>query len=204
MKKNLLIVFAMPAEAQSSIEKLQCTDIVPNRIYRFKQGWIVISGMGCLAASSAVSSFGRDIDEIWNFGAAGSLNPNLALGHVAEISVIIKNPILPDQIDIHSSNLHARLFPSIKTNQKGLALISSDYPIHHPELNQRLCQHADLVDMEGYGIAFAAQQLNLPLRMWKNVSDFANPQGPRLIEDRLKEISQALATSLENSLRTIL
>ena len=57
----------------------------------------------------------------------------------------------------------------------------------------------DLVDMEGYGVAFAAAALGKKCRMWKIISDFTSPEGRDLIRKHKKELSEKIAEKiLEN------
>jgi nucleoside phosphorylase len=79
-------------------------------------------------------------------------------------------------------------------------LISSDFPIHDVEHRTYLAQKWDLVDMEGYGIAFACSYLGKKCRMWKIVSDFASPGGRELIRKHKPSLSARLAQVLEEAL----
>ena len=43
-----------------------------------------------------------------------------------------------------------------------------------PLVRDRLAERADLVDMEGYAVAFACRRLGVPVRLVKHVSDRAD------------------------------
>ncbi len=193
---NHLIVFATLIEAEQALEALDAHPI-NDVFFSFNGGFITISGMGCLAAAAAVSACKEPIDEVWNLGAVGALRDHLNLGEVFEISEVTKNPLLPIGIDDHSSKLHRALFPMLKVSKNGLRLISSDYPCHHPEINQALRAHGDLIDMEGYGVAYAAKQRGIPVRMWKIVTDFATTNGQKLIMEQLHSAARTIAEILQ-------
>ncbi len=192
---NRLIVFATLIEAKHALEALNAQNISDNFFFS-DGGFITISGMGCLAATAAISACKEPISEVWNLGAVGALHDHFNLGDTFEISDVSKNPILPIGIDDHSSKLHRTLFPSLKVSENGLHLISSDYPCHHAEINQTLRAHGDLIDMEGYGIAYAARQRGVPVCMWKIVTDFATANGQKLILEQLDSVSQKIAQIL--------
>ena len=43
-----------------------------------------------------------------------------------------------------------------------------------PEMRRRLASRAELVDMEGYAVAYVCQRLGVPVRLVKHVSDQAD------------------------------
>lgn len=191
----------MMSEAVATIQRLHAREIKPN-VYMFSNGYIVISGMGNLAAASFIALHGSNAKEIWNLGAAGCLTGTSKPLEIFEISTVINNPLLPDIIDVHSQKLYESLHPPIILSPQGKRLVSSHYPIHLPELREKLAQYADLIDMEGYGVAHAAEHLGVPCRQWKVVTDFCNAQGPDMIEKLLNDVSKICADTVENRLNS--
>lgn len=190
---GILFLFATEAEAAHTLTKLDCRPTTYPNVHAWDEGRVAISGIGCLAAATCIAQHTQDITRIINLGAAGTLQPNLILKSAASVGQVMRNHLVPEEIDAYSSAFHTSLFAPLSVAQSGLRLISSDYPIHHPSLQKKLAQHADLVDMEGYGAAFAARQLGIPLEMVKVVSDFADARGPALIRELLDEVSYRLS-----------
>jgi nucleoside phosphorylase len=96
---------------------------------------------------------------------------------------------------------HMQLDPQIygKT-QEGDKLISSDFPIHDETLRKNLGTEWDLVDMEGYGVAFAAHALGKKCRIWKIISDFALTGGRSLIRKNKTLLSEKIADAIVKQL----
>lgn len=178
--KNLL-VFATLLEAEPSIVALNAQVISPN-IYAYEKGYLVITGMGMVAAERAVidtlATF--SIETIWNFGVAGKLSA----GKVGEVYSVQKIGRFPGKEEIHLP-------------EEGVSLISSETPIHDQALSKRLSEKWQLVDMEGYGIAQAAAMYNKPLFMRKFVSDFASEGGAELIKKNIASLAKQISAMVE-------
>ncbi len=56
----------------------------------------------------------------------------------------------------------------------GSVLASGDVFVIDPEMRRRLASRAELVDMEGYAVAYVCQRLGVPVRLVKHVSDQAD------------------------------
>ncbi len=61
---------------------------------------------------------------------------------------------------------------------------------------QNLGRFSDLIDMEGYGVAYAARYCNLPCRIWKLVTDWAQPGSKELIQEKLAITSEIIAEKI--------
>ncbi|MEZ5315732.1 MAG: hypothetical protein R3E91_05975 [Chlamydiales bacterium] len=156
--------------------------------YLFDEGLIVISGVGINAAEQAVYKyFSHDFKEIWNFGMAGALQDTFSIGQIFEIGMIGKYHYPQfNQSTIETNNSESFIF------KKGARLVSSYFPIHHETHRNYLRQNWELVDMEGYGIAYAASSLKISCRIWKIVSDFASPGGKKIIQTNKMMISKSI------------
>ncbi len=181
-------------EAEATIAFYKAAPLKANRLFECSLGHIAITGIGNLAACQAVTEYACLADAIVNFGVAGALRPGLAIGTTHMIAATGKHFSIPAFCNSHAHQFAAQTQPVIQLTQEGLHLISSDYPINHADLQQILGRNHDLVDMEGYGVAFAAQQAGLPCQIWKTVSDFASPSSPAEIRARLQELSQTIAS----------
>lgn len=195
----LLLTFATEREAAPSIEALQASYCKQKEAYQFAYGYLAITGMGAIAAAATTARLLPYTQEVWNYGIAGSLNPDLALGELMQIQSVSKSLQLPVDLDSYSLLFAKKLFPTIALGAPGASLITSDFPIHHPLRKKELHPHL-LVDMEGYGIAHAAQLRQKKCRIWKIVSDFADIGGPQLILAQIDQMAQQIAKKLQEHL----
>ncbi len=165
-----LLVFAHPLEAAATIEELRAEKCEQG--YRFDDGLLIICGIGPIAAAAATAAHAADYDEVWNMGCAGSLG-ELALYDLVEVGSV-------EQRLFHDCSEQAQQFaadhqPIIDLGE-GPRLLTTNTPLDH-----RL-PGADLVDMEGYGVAYAARRAGKAVRLIKVVSDLASgePIPPQL------------------------
>ncbi len=194
-----LILFATHLEGDKTLLALDARP-VDDSLYSFQGGFIAISGIGLCAAQHATSRTISLVDEVWNLGFAASLQAQYSLGSIHEISTVHKYTPATIDLDPGSQALVRASFPSLKIGDKGHKLLSSDHPIHDVSLKNQLREFAHFIDMEGYGIAYAAKAFGKPCRMWKIVSDFASPEGRKLIFDHQHTLSEKLATLVTEEL----
>ncbi len=188
----LLVIFAHPNEAKESLLRFKAEPQEPG-LYRFDRGYIAVTGMGCFAALSSLLPIFPHIVEIWNLGFCGALKQDLPIGSLYPIAEVEKHLFLPP-LDPVSLQIAKNNHPLISLPSNGKKLITTDCPIHDPSLKATL--NGDLVDMEGYAIAYAAERFNKPCRLWKVVSDFASPHGRDSILRHSAELSHLLAHHL--------
>ncbi len=211
-KNRILIVFAQVAEAAATLRSLQAEPVVGEMthvwsegeipcLYRFDRGWIAISSVGLHAAQMSVARYSHPCDEVWNLGFAGALNDRHPVGSLLSIGTVGKYiPVPPESLDARTQECLAFTIPHLHLEKQAGHLISSDFPIHHLEHKACLARQWDLVDMEGYGIAYASQHLGKTCRMWKIVSDFASPGGRALIKTHKAQLSEQIAENILISL----
>lgn len=185
-----LLVFATYLEAEATIQRLHAKENALN-MFSFEGGAILLSGMGSHAAIAAILERGREFDEIWNLGFAGSLT-HAPLFRILSIGKVIKH--VPTSLDSYSLEIMNKAFPPLHLEGES-TLLTSDFPLH-----QKPFDRAALVDMEGYGMAFAANHLGKKCRMWKIVSDFVSQGGAALIQQNAKKLSKLLADKIEHEL----
>ena len=189
-----LILFADREEATATLNTLN-TEYISKNCYAYEEGLIVISSMGVHFAQHAVSSYAKEVDEVWNFGLAGALNDAFEIGALLEVKYVGKY-IPSGPLDPDSTAIVEKTAPHIALEAGEVRLVTSDFPIHDDKHRASLAKAWDVVDMEGYGIAFAALQLGKKCRMWKIVSDFASPGGRNLIHTHKRELSEKIAEKL--------
>lgn len=187
---SILLAFATLKEAAPSLELLGAAPSADTSLYLFEGGGLLITGMGALAAAAAVSRYIQDFDSVWNLGVAGALSKTLLLGEMVEVGSTAKwSGVL--SLPPHALSLFEAAHPILgKGNPR---LLTSDYPIHYQELGKTLSQQADLLDMEGYGVAIAAEQANKTWRITKRISDLCSEGGAQLIQQELPKAARELA-----------
>lgn len=160
-------------------------------LFEFDGGLIALTDLGVHRAHSLTLLHGQSVDEIWNFGIAGALAP-LSIGSLVSIqSISLYNPA-PDFLDPMSLQMMQRATPKLQC-QGSHSLLTSPFPLHDTALKKKLAKEWDLVDMEGYGMATAANFLNKPIYLWKAISDFAENGGRELLRKHIQALSEELA-----------
>ncbi|WP_068156578.1 nucleosidase [Rhodococcus phenolicus] len=134
----------------------------------------VITGIGKVAAAVAVTealaAYRPDArPTIVNIGTAGALHshhgglyvPSTAVNHdiSSEILRSLGHPV-QDVLELPDGD--------------GTVLATGDAFVSDAEVRDALAARADLVDMEGFAIAFAAARMGAPCRLVKHVSDHAD------------------------------
>jgi hypothetical protein len=186
--KELLITFATEKEARGTIDALKARQ--EGDLFVFERGAIFITGMSSLAAAVNLAQILSAYEEIWNIGLAGSFTKEEGLFPIGSITKFLFMP--------ETTSLHSRTFfvPPPLILGTGKKLITSDFPIH----DQTLSLNADLVDMEGYGVALLCQKMQKKLKMWKIVSDFAEKGGEERIRAYIEALSLQMACFIKGML----
>jgi hypothetical protein len=81
----------------------------------------------------------------------------------------------------------------------GSVLASGDVFVTDPAVRSRLAERAHVVDMEGYGVAYACRRLGVPVRLVKHVSDSADEGAndwPSLVEASAIALGEWLADNV--------
>ena len=141
----------------------------------------IVTGAGKVNAAVATAWALRERrpGEVVNLGTAGGLRDGLDGIHV--IGTVIQH----DLDDAALIALTGRSFsPAIELGQ-GPILATGDRFVADSNTRDALAEHAELVDMEGYGVAHAGAIAGVPVRLVKLVSD-------RSDEDALKTWAQTI------------
>lgn len=200
-EKKRLFYFATEKEAAGARQLLHAEKLVAEGLYICSQGYVLVGGMGILAAACSVAGVRGEWDELWNFGIAATLSAHYPVETRVIVSSVQRPNWLPGGLETRSREWYERLFPVIQLREEGARLVSSDYPVHQPHLAEELRTLADLLDMEGYGLAFAARQLSRPCFIGKWVTDAATQEGPLAIQKLLKDASDHFAGWIDELLR---
>lgn len=140
---------------------------------------ILITGVGKVNSAGALGvalSLCRPTCVI-NAGTAGSLRAGVAGTHV--ISRVIQHDLDSDAIfaltGMHVGEpLDVHLPEWLPADHDRAVLATGDVFVSDPVVRDRLAQHADLVDMEGYAVARTARMAGVPAILVKQVSDPAD------------------------------
>jgi nucleoside phosphorylase len=154
---------------------------------------VLVTGIGKVPAAAAVArALATDpgIDEVVNIGSAGALHDHLECLH--EIGSVLNHDL--------SAALLRRLGVDpqewLTLPADGLRLATGDLFVTDAAVRAGLAELADLVDMEGYAVAWAARQAGVPVRLVKHVSDRADEASmdwPQLVDVSARALGAWLA-----------
>ena len=137
---------------------------------------VLITGLGKTAAATALArhlAVRSDLGdlEIVNLGTAGGLHDGLDAEHgLYEVGTVINHDINADAIRALGYDPRERLV----VGPSPTVLATGDVFVTDPRMRARLAEQAQLVDMEGYAVAYVAQEFGVPVRLVKHVSDNAD------------------------------
>jgi adenosylhomocysteine nucleosidase len=134
---------------------------------------LVISGLGTTAAAVATTRALAAYDDlsgliVLNIGTAGALRPGLTGIH--EPGVVLNHDLSADVVRALGYDPQERLV----VGESDTVLATGDVFVSDPAVRDALAERAHLVDMEGYAVAYAAGQFDVPIRLVKHVSDGAD------------------------------
>ncbi|WP_235736073.1 nucleosidase [Nocardioides alcanivorans] len=163
---------------------------------------MVLTGIGKTAAAVAVTralaALGdlRDVVVI-NLGTAGALRPGVV--GLQEPVAVLNHDLSAAAIRALGHDPRERL--ELRAGA-GPVLATGDVFVADPLVRDELAQRADLVDMEGYAVAYACAEFGVPVRLLKHVSD--NADEGALDWAALVDVSaKALASGLDDLLNTL-
>jgi adenosylhomocysteine nucleosidase len=153
---------------------------------------VVLTGVGKTSAAVAVAKAlaGRDVSDlvVLNIGTTGALRDGLS------------GLYLPSEVINHDINAEAVRAIGLDPQESltieggdGTVLASGDVFVSDPGTRERLAERAHLVDMEGYGVAFACREYGVRVRLVKHVSDSADEAAmdwPALVDASAKVLGE--------------
>lgn len=131
---------------------------------------VLITGLGKTAAAVRLTHrlTAGDVTGVLNIGTAGALRDRVTGLH--EVAVVRNHDLNAEII----RSLGVDPDEEIRIGSGDVVLASGDIFVTDPLLRDALGSWASLVDMEGYAIAYACREMDVPLRMAKCVSDNAD------------------------------
>lgn len=183
---KVLHILATELEAQPILAALEAKENMSAglaKLYCGRQHDVLVSGMGPIPAAFAMGWAVRQPYTRWiNLGVAGSLQQKFKTGTVLGIEKVFCDPPgfeLPTLSNLESGHVRGRL-------------ITVPQPVHDEPTKIRLSQQADVVDMEGYALAWSAHMARIPIQICKIVSDECRSGDQHMIRQRIPELMREL------------
>ncbi|MFJ9842169.1 nucleosidase [Kitasatospora sp. NPDC101155] len=133
---------------------------------------VLLTGIGKVNAAVALATVlarGEKPSEVINLGTAGALRPGWeGIHHVVQV---IQHDLNTEVLQTLTGRNYGA--PLMVGKGDGPVLATGDLFVDSPAARERLAEHADLVDMEGYAVATVAHRAGVPVRLVKYVSDEA-------------------------------
>ncbi|MER7889812.1 nucleosidase [Micromonospora sp. NPDC094482] len=152
---------------------------------------VLLTGMGKVNAAAALATVlaaGPKPSLVLNLGTAGALRPGWAGIH--EIGTVLQHDLDTDLLRTLTGQTYGA---PLTLGSRTAVLATGDAFIADEAARARLARRADLVDMEGYAIAWAAAQAGVPCRLVKRVSDEAGEGADRAWRDTVDDCARDLA-----------
>lgn len=162
---------------------------------------LVITGLGKTAAAVATAralAAHEDLDglTVVNIGTAGALHEGVSGLH--EPGVVLNHDINADVVRALGYDPEERL----EVGSSEVVLATGDVFVSDATTRAALARRADLVDMEGYAVAYTARSFGVPVRLVKHVSDAADESAmawPDLVEASARVLGAWLRDHVEVS-----
>ena len=176
---SVLVVIAVAAEARYLPAEFDCT----------------LAGIGKSAAaiSTTRAILERKPSLVVNAGTAGALRDGMEGLH--EIGTVVNH-------DMNAAAIRALGFDPrerLTLGDSDVVLASGDVFVNDAATRSRLAIDHHLVDMEGYAVALACEELGVPIRMIKHVSDPADESAndwPTLVDHSARELAAWLRANV--------
>lgn len=159
---------------------------------------VLVTGAGKVNAAVAVATTLAQYSPsfVINLGTAGALREGIDGTHV--IGRVMQHDLDDDSL-FALSGLH--FGEPIDLGSPGPILATGDVFVSDASTRQRLAQHADLVDMEGYAVARAASAHDVPVTLVKQVSDQANEAAGRSWRETVDACAEQLGAWVRDNVR---
>jgi adenosylhomocysteine nucleosidase len=158
---------------------------------------VLVTGIGKVNAAIALSTILGEFSpsRIVNLGTAGALKEGLSgtlvVGRVIEHD-------FDDAALFELTGLH--FGEELDLGDHGPTLATGDLFVSDPGTRSQLAARADLVDMEGYAIARAAQTAGVPVTLVKQVSDSADDNAGKSWRQAVDECAEHLGAWVRRNL----
>lgn len=159
---------------------------------------LVVTGIGktaaAVATATALAERGTSDLLVLNVGTAGALRPGLT--GLFTPGAVLNHDISADLVRALGYDPQERLELE---GGDGSVLATGDTFVADPAVRDALARRADLVDMEGYAVAYACRRAGVPVRLVKHVSDAADDTAldwPEVVERSARALGDWVAGQL--------
>jgi len=170
----ILLTFAHRLEAKaflSYFKDLKAHPVYKNLYISEKdQLALLLSGEGILSSATSLSSACTllpNLKKVINLGVAGALNPSFKVGDIliGKIAYASKSS--------ESKNMQFKSFPleELLNEFSSYDIVSAEERVLNTSEKKYLSHFGDLVDREIWGLAYSANQFNIPISSIKIISD---------------------------------
>ena len=188
------IVCAMSEEVQKIVNafNLQKSQPILNcPTYQNNHIVLIESSIGKVASTLAASTLIEKypIDRLINIGLAGALSP-IPVGSAYFISSVSQHDaFIP--FENYQQDMYKSIQCTVPNNAENTAILTTgDQFITDSSLVKN---KADMVDMEGFAVAYVAEKHNIPITMIKGISDDTNDSSE-------KELFENLNTAMDQTI----
>ncbi|HEY6935004.1 MAG TPA: nucleosidase [Marmoricola sp.] len=156
---------------------------------------VLITGLGKTAAATAVAkALGSTpaVTEVVNIGTAGALHDGLH--GIQQPGRVLNHDLSADVVRALGYDPREEL--DVGTGDPELVLASGDVFVADVAMREQIGRRAQLVDMEGYAVAWACLAFDVPVRLVKHVSDNADEgamEWPQLVDQSALALGKWLA-----------
>lgn len=200
MPDDTLFVFATFHEAKAFLIDTEAKELKSKRLYESDLGKVLITGMGSISTASVLARYLDGVSHVVNAGIAGSLSADIPVGSFHCIKTVFKHTLVPEDANDHCRTSAKHLHPPLPCSERGVRLMTVDYPICNQSWKQDLSEIADVVDMEGYAVRAMCSEAEIPCTLYKLVSDVADEKAPSGIRSAIQHLSKCLSQHLVESL----
>ncbi|MFD0276808.1 nucleosidase [Kitasatospora sp. NPDC127111] len=153
---------------------------------------VLLTGIGKVNSAAALATVlarGAHPSEVLNLGTAGALRPGWEGTHT--VTQVIQHDLdSPALFELTGRTYGA---PLVVGKGEGPILATGDLFVSSAAARDRLAEHADLVDMEGYAVASVAHRAGVPVRLVKHVSDEAGDGAVHTWREAVDDCARHLA-----------
>ena len=182
------IVCAMHEEVEKIINAFNLTqtdDQLNYKLYQNDHITLIESSIGkvasTLAATTLIDKF--NIDQLINIGLAGAIKP-IAAGSAYFISSVTQHDaFIP--FDDYQQDMYQSINCTVpkQTTQTAILTTGDQFITDSSTINT----DADMVDMEGFAVAYVANRRNIPVTLIKGISDDANNSSEEALFENLNK-----------------
>jgi len=197
------IVCAMSEEVQKIVNAFNLAKTQPTLNYpTYQNNDIVLieSSIGKVASSVAASTLIEkyQIERLINIGLAGALNPIPAGSAYFVSSVSQHDTFIP--FENYQQDMYKSIQCTVPKNAENTAtLTTGDQFITD---SNSIEKNVDMVDMEGFAVAYVAEKHNIPITMIKGISDDTNDSSEKELFENLNMAMDQTISLLKTVINT--